>query len=131
MVITYNIKHHMFDVYMAYFSQPIANTSLASHLAQDLLSIVELMSKCSAWRTCRHSLGNGISASQVAWAEAFEGHLQSCRLRKLREAFGFAEELRFAPSACTLQDRCLVAAREHLDLQEDGGMETSRRACKK
>lgn len=72
--------------------------------------VVETMSRCSAWRSASGSDGNAIHADQLAWAELFEDALQSLRLRRLEEVFGFATEVRFAPSECTLQDRCLVAA---------------------
>merc|ERR1719437_177310 len=71
---------------------------------------VGVMSRCSAWRTASNSLGNAILPEQCEWAELFEDMVQSLRLQRLERIFGAAEELRFAPIECTLQDRCLVAA---------------------
>merc|ERR1740121_570205 len=68
------------------------------------------MSRCSAWRTASESDGNAIGPEQVAWAELFEDALQALRIRRLREIFGAATQVRFAPRECTLQDRCLMAA---------------------
>lgn len=72
--------------------------------------VVELMSRCSAWRTACGSEGNAIGPEQVEWAELFEDALQSPRLRRLGQIFGSAAQVRFAPNSCTLQDRCLLAA---------------------
>lgn len=71
---------------------------------------VEVMSRCSAWRTASESLGNAIQPEQLEWAELFEDALQTLRLRRLAQIFGASSEIRFAPRECTLQDRCLVAA---------------------
>ncbi|CAE7805706.1 unnamed protein product [Symbiodinium necroappetens] len=75
-----------------------------------LVRAVEVMSRCSAWRSASASLGNAITSQQVSWAELFEDHLQSLRLKRLSTAFGASVEVRFAPRECTLQDRCLLAA---------------------
>ncbi|CAE8629944.1 unnamed protein product [Polarella glacialis] len=75
-----------------------------------LVRAVEVMSRCSAWRSASGSDGNAICPEQVRWAELFEDHLQALRLRRLAEAFGDSAEVRFAPRECTLQDRCLLAA---------------------
>ena len=77
-----------------------------------LVRAVEVMSKCSAWRSASGSLGNAITSEQVSWAELFEDHLQSLRLKRLSIAFGSSAEVRFAPRECTLQDRCLLAAED-------------------
>lgn len=82
---------------------------LVSGSSSDLVRAVEVMSKCSAWRSASQSLGNAISEDQFSWAEIFEDHLQTPRLSKLRRCFGAAAEVRFAPRECTLQDRCLLA----------------------
>jgi len=70
---------------------------------------VEIMSRCSAWRTAAGSNGNAIHTDQLEWAELFEDALQTLRLRRLDRIFGASTEVRFAPSSCTLQDRCLIA----------------------
>eukprot|EP00928_Gymnodinium_smaydae_P088082 TRINITY_DN72229_c0_g1_i1.p1 TRINITY_DN72229_c0_g1~~TRINITY_DN72229_c0_g1_i1.p1 ORF type:complete len:481 (+),score=74.16 TRINITY_DN72229_c0_g1_i1:134-1444(+) len=75
---------------------------------------VEIMSRCSSWRSASGSLGNAIAPDQVQWAELFEDHLQSLRLRRLKRLFGASIEVRFAPSECTLQDRCLLAGQASL-----------------
>eukprot|EP00435_Cladocopium_sp_Y103_P006392 s1158_g2.t1 len=77
--------------------------------SSSLVKAVEVMSKCSAWRSASQSLGNAITDEQLSWAEIFEDHLQTPRLSKLRRCFGAATEVRFAPRECTLQDRCLLA----------------------
>jgi len=76
---------------------------------QPVGAAVEVMSRCSAWRTASGSLGNAIQPEQREWAELFEDALQAPRLRRLHNIFGAAEEVRFAPHECTLQDRCLLA----------------------
>jgi len=75
---------------------------------------VEVMSRCSAWRSAAGSEGNAVQTEQLLWAELFEDCLQAPRLRRLGRVFGAAAEVRFAPRRCTLQDRCLVAAAEPL-----------------
>ena len=79
-----------------------------------LVKAVEVMSKCSAWRSASGSLGNAITSEQVSWAELFEDHLQTLRLKRLSTAFGTSLEVRFAPRECTLQDRCLLATESPL-----------------
>lgn len=84
---------------------------LASQLDPKALEkAVEVMSRCSAWRSASGSEGNAISQEQVRWAELFEDHVQALRLRRLKRIFGDSAEVRFAPRACTLQDRCLLAS---------------------
>eukprot|EP00927_Polykrikos_kofoidii_P031914 TRINITY_DN27325_c0_g1_i1.p1 TRINITY_DN27325_c0_g1~~TRINITY_DN27325_c0_g1_i1.p1 ORF type:complete len:667 (+),score=136.26 TRINITY_DN27325_c0_g1_i1:61-2001(+) len=80
---------------------------------------VEVMSRSSSWRSASGSDGNAILDGQVAWAEFFEDALQSLRLRRLRRLFGAACEVRFAPRACTMQDRCLIGA-PPADLRRNG-----------
>lgn len=70
---------------------------------------VEVLSRCSAWRSASGSEGNAIHGDQVAWAELFEDSVQALRLGRLAEIFEAVEQVRFAPAECTLQDRCLVA----------------------
>lgn len=71
---------------------------------------VEMMSRCAAWRNTAGSLGNAIHEDQLRWSEFFEDGVQAVRLQRLKEIFGDAVQVRFAPQECTLQDRCLVAA---------------------
>lgn len=71
--------------------------------------VVDVMSRCSAWRTASESEGNAIGPEQVAWAELFEDGLQALRIQRLCDIFGAATQVRFAPRECTLQDRCLLA----------------------
>jgi hypothetical protein len=71
---------------------------------------VELMSRCSAWRNTAGSFGSAILDEQLRWAELFEDSLQRLRTQRLVEVFGAATQVRFAPSECTMQDRCLVAS---------------------
>mmetsp|Transcript_66861 Transcript_66861/g.160055 ORF Transcript_66861/g.160055 Transcript_66861/m.160055 type:complete len:469 (+) Transcript_66861:27-1433(+) len=80
----------------------------------DLNAAVEMMSRCSAWRTASGSRGSAHCAEQVELAEHFEDALQAMRLRRLRRLFGDATQVRFAPRECTLQDRCLIATRRSL-----------------
>ena len=47
-----------------------------AHPPQDLVKAVELMSKCTAWRSAAQSLGNAISDEQITYAQIFEDHLQ-------------------------------------------------------
>jgi len=75
---------------------------------------VELMSRCSAWRTATHSFGSGIDPEQITWAERFEDGIQILRLRRLKTIFGDAVQVRFAPRECTMQDRCLIAGASSL-----------------
>jgi len=70
---------------------------------------VDVMSRCSAWRNTFGSDGNAIHDAQLEWAELFEDALQALRLRRLEQLLGAAAQVRFAPSECTLQDRCLLA----------------------
>merc|ERR1712232_1505164 len=50
----------------------------------DFVESVNVMSRCSAWRTASNSLGNAILPEQVQWAELFEDALQGLRLKRLR-----------------------------------------------
>lgn len=75
-----------------------------------LQRVVEVMSRCSAWRSAAGSEGNAVQDGQLQWAELFEDCLQAPRLRRLGQVFGAAAEVRFAPRGCTLQDRCLLAS---------------------
>jgi len=70
---------------------------------------VDIMSRCSAWRTASESRGNAIHDEQLEWAELFEDSLQALRLQRLRQIFSTVNEVRFAPRNCTMQDRCLLA----------------------
>lgn len=79
-----------------------------------LLQVVELMCRFSAWRTVQGSAGNAIDPEQVVWAEVFEDAVNSLRIRRLQQLFGAAAQVRFAPTQCTLQDRCLIAGRAPL-----------------
>eukprot|EP00439_Symbiodinium_sp_Y106_P049069 s3548_g6.t1 len=92
------------------FCAMYANPTRTGCKTSALVRAVEVMSRCSAWRSASASLGNAITSQQVSWAELFEDHLQSLRLKRLSTAFGTSVEVRFAPQECTLQDRCLLAA---------------------
>mmetsp|Transcript_18339 Transcript_18339/g.42828 ORF Transcript_18339/g.42828 Transcript_18339/m.42828 type:complete len:479 (+) Transcript_18339:94-1530(+) len=74
-----------------------------------MVSAVETMSRCSAWRNTCGSRGSRITPEQVALAESFEDALQALRTKRLQSIFGDAVQVRFAPRACTMQDRCLLA----------------------
>jgi len=78
-------------------------------LPDGMLSAVETMSRCSAWRNTCGSHGSRITPEQVALAESFEDALQALRTKRLQSIFGEALQVRFAPRACTMQDRCLLA----------------------
>ncbi|CAK0792748.1 unnamed protein product, partial [Prorocentrum cordatum] len=62
-------------------------------------------------------------------SSAFEDAVQALRLRRLAELFEAVAQVRFAPSECTLQDRCLVAGAAplpegilaHGEASRDGG----------
>ncbi|CAK9116620.1 unnamed protein product [Durusdinium trenchii] len=101
------------------------NSRPLAHPPQDLVKAVELMSKCTAWRSAAQSLGNAISDEQITYAQIFEDHLQALRVQKLAQAFGAAKEVRFAPRSCTLQDRCLIGCPD-LDLPSEGFLERLR-----
>jgi hypothetical protein len=86
------------------------DSEMAIGEATQFEKVVELMSRCSAWRTAAGSDGNAINANQIRWAEFFEDALQHLRLQRLCTLFGTAAQIRFAPPECTLQDRCLLAS---------------------
>ncbi|CAK9049100.1 tRNA:m(4)X modification enzyme TRM13 [Durusdinium trenchii] len=101
------------------------NSRQLGSVTPDLVKAVELMSKCTAWRSAAQSLGNAISDEQITYAQIFEDHLQALRVQKLAQAFGAAKEVRFAPRSCTLQDRCLIGCPD-LDLPSEGFLERLR-----
>jgi len=88
---------------------PSNSDSQAATLMAAFQRSVDVMSRCSAWRTASGSDGNAVTDAQLEWAELFEDALQALRLRRLEQLLGAAAQVRFAPSECTLQDRCLLA----------------------
>jgi len=88
---------------------PTNSTSQTATLMAAFQRSVDVMSRCSAWRTASGSDGNAVSDTQLEWAELFEDALQALRLQRLEQLLGAAAQVRFAPSECTLQDRCLLA----------------------
>jgi len=95
--------------YCTFYEQDVPAHFRGEQGQQNLERAVETLSRCSAWRTTAKSLGNGVLEEQLEWAELFEDSIQSFRLRRLEDIFGASAEIRFAPSQCTLQDRCLVS----------------------
>merc|ERR1712093_45199 len=87
-----------------------APSSSPSGMKESFERVVELMSRCSAWRNTAGSVGSAILDEQLRWAELFEDAIQRLRIQRLLEVFGDAAQVRFAPPECTLQDRCLVAS---------------------
>jgi len=79
---------------------------------------VEVMSRSTSWRTNSESLNNAVQTEQIRWSEDFEDALQALRVRRLAEIFGHAVQVRFAPRACTLQDRCLLASTVPLPISD-------------